>query len=435
MSRKMCRPRVGDPSSRGGDGIITASRRGVSTVVGTTAAAAGLLVSGWLVAPAADAASAPVKIMTMAAKTVSNGATVTVKPTYRASKRVKVRSASMDVRRSSSWVARGARWVKLTPGTYRVTTKVSYAVRDNGSYGKKKTTTRTQTLRVVTPPPVVPASVTSEAYRPATTPPASVTVTSSRCDSTSLRKADGAPWTCSFSDEFSGSTLDSTKWLPQQTATSGYTIGGECYVGGSNNAAVAGGVLALTVRKEAQPFLCKSPLGNYTATHTGGMVTTWASFAQAYGRFEIRAAFPRTTVPGHHGALWLYPQNPLAAFPYSGEIDIAEMYSQWSDRVIPFIHYGRLDSTVTNNYCMIQDVSAFHTYTLEWTKDTLTIAYDGKPCVTHRINGGSIELGSAPFNAPFILVLTQGLGLGGNAPTGTTPDTGTTKVDYVRVWK
>ncbi len=41
-------------------------------------------------------------------------------------------------------------------------------------------------------------------------------------------------WTCSFDDEFSGTSLDTTKWIPQLTANSGYTTGTTsgwpCYV-------------------------------------------------------------------------------------------------------------------------------------------------------------------------------------------------------------
>ena len=114
------------------------------------------------------------------------------------------------------------------------------------------------------------------------------------------------------------------------------------------------------------------------------------------------------------------------------------MYSQWSDRAIPYIHYGqKVDSRnpVTNNNCLIKDTSNFHTYTVEWTASELNIAYDGVTCVSHKINWLQTLLGAAPFDKPFIIALTQGLGLGGNALTSSTPTTGTTQVDYVRVWK
>ena len=417
--------------------------------MGVLVASGGLLLAGVVVAPAAEAAKAPVRIKTIANVTVDAGATVRIKPRYVKSRRVKIRSAKVKVRRSSTWITRGARSVRLGPGTYRVTTQVSYRVKSKRSWSRTRTVRRTQTLRIVArarivvPPAAeaVPNPVTTTPTPPPTpTPtlaPASIASTGSPCDSTSLVKANGSSWVCSFSEEFAGTSLDTTRWLPQETATSDYTVGGECHLGGTENVAVGGGVLSLTVRKEPQPFQCQTPSGSFTATHTGGMVSTWDRFTQARGRFEIRAAFPATTVPGHHSALWLYPESPEGAFPISGEIDIAEMYSQWWDRVIPFVHYltSLLDPTVTNNWCMITNVSDFHTYTLEWTSTSLTIAYDGVPCVTHRINGLTDGLGASPFDKPFMLALTQGLGLGQNAFTGSTPEVGTTKVDYVRVWK
>jgi hypothetical protein len=51
--------------------------------------------------------------------------------------------------------------------------------------------------------------------------------------------------------------------------------------------------------------------------------------------------------------------------------------------------------------------------------------------VTHEIASVSPD----PFTGDFMMVLTQGLGLGVNAPTDATPATGTTTIDYVRVWK
>ena len=258
------------------------------------------------------------------------------------------------------------------------------------------------------------------------------------CGST-LLKSSGSPWVCTFVDNFDGSQLDSSKWFVQLTDGSGYQGGGDCFVDSSDNVDVANGVLSLTTRKEARPFTCVSPYGNYTTPYTSGMVSTYYKFAQAYGRFEIRAKFPATQVAGVQSALWLWPENPtlFGNWPGSGEIDIAEMYSQYPDRAIPYIHYNTspTDGTVTNNYCMITDVSAFHTYVAEWTPSTITIKYDGQTCVSHTINPSAPLTGSEPFNQRFIIALTQTLGIGTNSLTDATPLPATTTVDYVRVWK
>ena len=253
-----------------------------------------------------------------------------------------------------------------------------------------------------------------------------------------VTKASGAAWLCTFVDNFDGKRLDTSKWFVQQTDGSGFGGGGDCFVNTANNVGVANGVLSLTTRREAQPFTCRSPYGDFISNHTSGMVSTYTKFAQAYGRFEIRARFPAAKVAGLQSALWLWSAEPAkyGSWPASGEIDIAEFYSANPDRAIPYIHYDTAltDETVTNNYCMITDASAFHSYVAEWTPTAITIIYDGKTCLTHAINPLTLT-GSAPFDQPFIIALTQALGIGDNSVTDATPLPATTAVDYVRVWK
>lgn len=405
---------------------------------------ASALVFSWLVAgTSAQAASSPVKIKTTASQVVAPGATTPVLPRYSARRGVRVVSATVDVRHGSRWIVRGVRHARVTAGTYKVTTRVTYR---SGSTKRKHRVWRTQTLRVTHRTQPAPVE------RPATVAPATVAPlvpslarTSTACDDAQLVKPDGTPWTCTFSDEFSGTQLDRSKWLPQTTAASakdGYQIGADCFVDDPDNVSVSGGSLALTVRKEAQPFECQGagPDGSEMVQHTAGSVSTWGRFAQARGRFEFRASFPALPkaladgVAGPHSALWLYPAEPASTFPFSGEIDVLERYPQWPDYGVPYIHYQPVasDPSVTAA-CRIADPSQFHTYTVEWTPTTISIAYDGVTCVSHTITALDPAYGPAPFDRAFMLVLTQGLEAG--ATTAATPTTGTTKVDYVRVWK
>ena len=87
------------------------------------------------------------------------------------------------------------------------------------------------------------------AAKPAQTP-------APNCGGTTIYKPDGSAWKCTFDDEFTGYTLDSTKWTVQQTATSGFTtgpVGSEvCYLNSPNNVSVSGGYLNLTVAEGIQ---------------------------------------------------------------------------------------------------------------------------------------------------------------------------------------
>ncbi len=253
-----------------------------------------------------------------------------------------------------------------------------------------------------------------------------------------MPKPGGGSWVCTFADEFDGSSLDRRKWTPQLTAAGSHDAGPECFVDSPNNIAVAGGSLHLTVRKEPAPTSCN---GYKQTTYTSGMVTTvpgaGKGFAQAYGRYEIRARVTGAKVKGLHEAIWMWPVQPVGAWPSSGEIDIAEIYHLHPDRSIPYIHYNNpWDANVTNNYCLIDDISQFHTYVLEWTTTSLKVSYDGQVCIDDPWQPWFPYSGRQPFDQPFYLILTQALGIGGNAfDPATTPLPASTVVDYVRIWK
>ena len=254
-----------------------------------------------------------------------------------------------------------------------------------------------------------------------------------------LPKDDGGTWTCTFDDEFNGTALDGSKWIPITTASNGRANGPACWVDSPNNISESDGTLNLTVRKEEEPFTCHSPRGDFTAQYSAGQVATYSKFAQTYGRFSVRASFPSSTVAGLQSSLWLWPQNNIAAGT-TGEIDIAEEYSIGADRAVPYLHYAYDPATVdpatgtnvvTNNYCMVNDVHAFHEYTLEWTPTTIKILFDDQTCLVDHFQA----LGKSPFDQPFFVALTQALGVGANSLIpDRTPLPATTRIDWVRVW-
>jgi beta-glucanase (GH16 family) len=235
-------------------------------------------------------------------------------------------------------------------------------------------------------------------------------------------------WTCTFDDEFDGTTLNTANWQPQLTATSGYITGGpDCYVNNPNTVSVSGGYLNLSVI-QTPPTQC---VPGYNPTYQAGMVTSTKLFNQTYGAFEVRAKIPDVTVPGLQETFWLYHQtNTYGAGSLSGEIDFAEFYSHYSNLDVPYIHYAysAVDPNVSAYKCTI-DPTQFNTYDVDWSPTSITVYYNGQVCLTDQPIGGP-----APFNQPFFIALTQALGLGFNAPTANTPLPATTQVDYVRAW-
>ena len=130
--------------------------------------------------------------------------------------------------------------------------------------------------------------------------------------------------------------------------------------------------------------------------------------------------------------MWLYPQTlTYGAWPDSGEIDFAEFYSEYPGLDVPYIHYAdsSTDPNATSYDCLINQ-DAFNTYGVDWTPTSITVLYNGQPCLVD-----TPSTGSEPFDQPFFIALTQALGVGTNAFTpGVTQLPATTQIDWARAW-
>ena len=64
------------------------------------------------------------------------------------------------------------------------------------------------------------------------------------------------------------------------------------------------------------------------------------------------------------------------------------------------------------------------------------MVFDGQTCLVDSWDPADPLVKPQPFDQPFMVALTQFLGVQGNAfDPATTPLPATTNVDYVRVWK
>jgi beta-glucanase (GH16 family) len=281
-----------------------------------------------------------------------------------------------------------------------------------------------------------PAHVTTSTTT--TTSPSSSSSTASNCSDTTPLGMTGT-WECTFDDEFNGTSLDTSNWVPQLTASSGYitgtTSGWPCYVDNPNTISVSGGYLHLSAIKTATPVNC---VDGVSTSYEAGMVSTDGLFSQAYGAFEVNAELPASVANGLQETFWLYPKTlTYGAWPNSGEIDFAEFYSEYPSLDIPYIHYTEAssgDPNVTAYDCTINQ-GAFNTYGVDWQPGTLTIYLNGKVCLTDHPNPAAPLSGSEPFNQPFFIALTQALGSGTDAfKSGTTQLPATTLINWVRAW-
>ena len=273
---------------------------------------------------------------------------------------------------------------------------------------------------------------TAHAARPVSPPATS----SSACGATVL-KADGTAWTCTFDDEFSGTSLDTTKWIPQTNFSSGTTAAHACYTASPNNISEAGGSLNLTVRRESAPVACANTSLGATSYYTAGSVMTYHLFSQQYGRFEARIKTTATTAPGLQESFWLWPDDRYDTsgtyWPAAGEIDVAETYSQYYSLAIPYLHYtsydngGPIPGTNTAWNCAASR-GVYNTYTLTWSATRIQIDVNGKTCLVNTS-------GDPAFQKRYLVALSALLGTGSNALTSATPLPATTSIDYVRVWK
>ncbi len=251
------------------------------------------------------------------------------------------------------------------------------------------------------------------------------------------RKADGTFWSCSFFDDFDGTTLNRDKWVPQTDFNSGEQQARyACYRDDPKNVSVSGGRLRLTLRHGTTPRTCLKK-ANPATTYTSGGVMSYDRFSQQYGRFEARFSNTASTVPGLHEAFWLWPdarfQNPFELWPTAGEIDITETYSQHPSLAIPFLHYtwndngGPRPGVNTSWNCRAQR-GTDNTYLLEWSPERIDISVNGSPCLTNTS-------ANKAFDKRYIVALTMLIGTSDNRATDATPVPATMSVDYVRVWE
>jgi beta-glucanase (GH16 family) len=242
----------------------------------------------------------------------------------------------------------------------------------------------------------------------------------------------GATWNNVFSDEFSGTAVDSTKWnVPNNSNFGSGNREDQCYR--SANVTVTGGTLKLTAKR--QTVSCGSnPDGGSSYFFTSGMITTRGQDAPLKKKFrqgylEVQTRVPRGNI--YWAALWL--ADPLdgssPGWPDYGEIDASEIYGSRPD--VTESNFWRAggdagagDHNVNNppsgnsganinppNAYVAGGTTNWHRYGINWAPAKLQWFIDGVLVRTYNA-ATSADLAAMSYEKSIIL----NLALGGTGP-------------------
>jgi beta-glucanase (GH16 family) len=229
------------------------------------------------------------------------------------------------------------------------------------------------------------------------------------------------PWKLTWSDEFDGTSLDSTKWGVEMGANFG-TGQLDFDTDRPENITVAGGQLTITARSET--FMDK--------TFTSARISTQGKFETNHGRIEARMKLPKGN--GMWPAFWMLGNDfASVGWPACGEIDIMEGRGAAPATVEGSIHGpngGNYSKSFTGPAPFSDD---FHVFAVEWEEGTMAWSVDGNQ---YETRSKDLVPRNQPwvYEHPFFIILD--LAVGGNfggPPDGSTMFPQTLVVDYVHV--
>lgn len=275
------------------------------------------------------------------------------------------------------------------------------------------------------------------------------------------KEPPASEWKLVWSDEFTGDSIDRTKWdfdlgngffsYDANTWIGGWGNGElQCYTKEPENASVKDGMLHIRAIKESYQGC------GYTSARLKSRKRDGSTlFNKRYGRFEIRAKLP--TGQGVWPALWMLPQDEVyGTWASSGEIDILEARGQEPNKILGTLHYGSrwpANRHSGKDYLFPRSgsIADFHIYALEWEPGAMRWYVDGQLYQTQSswwstskvsegkgvvpVNEAEMNPWPAPFDRPFYLVMNVAVGgqfLGNPSPTTAFPVE--MLVDYVRVY-
>ncbi|WP_405482999.1 family 16 glycosylhydrolase [Streptomyces sp. NBC_00009] len=242
--------------------------------------------------------------------------------------------------------------------------------------------------------------------------------------------ADGtrAAQTLVFSDEFNGSTVDSSKWTARDQERSGAAPGDTWWYKPGNVRTDNNGALAIEVHN----------IG--TGVYSGGRIDSQGKFKYTYGTLEAGVHTPYVT-NGHLAAVWLQADGgPTPGGVVDGtardgsEMDLVETAYQ-ADKFSTAIHwdgYGADHQSLGTTPAAPGLHSVwYHTFGLNWTPAKLEFTYDGAVVRTET----DPKLISQVMEFPILSHEVLDNWADGSIHDETYEWTSNMYVDYVRIWQ
>jgi beta-glucanase (GH16 family) len=246
----------------------------------------------------------------------------------------------------------------------------------------------------------------------------------------------GQDWQLVWSDEFDGSTLDTTKWSYQTGTGTEYGLtdwgNAELQYYRERNIEVGDGFLHVIAKQESYGG----------KGYTSGRIRSINKGDWTYGRIEFRAKVARGQ--GFWSAVWMLPTDEeYGGWAASGELDIMENVGYEPLTVHGTLHFGGSwpNNESKGTYYNTQDWpfwQEFYEYALEWEEGE--IRWYVNDFLYQTLGQGDWRSSGYPFPAPFDkrFHLLINLAVGGywpGSPDGTTTFPQEMVLDYVRVYQ
>ncbi len=229
---------------------------------------------------------------------------------------------------------------------------------------------------------------------------------------------DTTKYTLFWSDEFNGTTVDTSKW---NFELGNPNVNHEQEYYKAENATVANGNLVITAKREQ----------NGNQSYTSSRMTTQNKMTASSGLIEARIKIP--VGAGLWPAFWMLGSNiNTVLWPQCGEIDIME-HVNTDNTIYGTMHWNDGGHVQYGGKTTVVKPDDYHIYAIAWDQNSINWYVDGVQYVSGNIAGNINNTGA--FHHPFFILLN--LAVGGDFP-GTYVDTSvfpvSMYVDYVRIY-